>query len=79
MGYQHIRVNDELGYPICDQDGCDSPVHVTLVWTEPKQYCLPCANQVLGIAEVMGFPTPSATIEQFDLYEFEKWRVENNE
>lgn len=26
-----------------------------------------------------GFPTPSATIQQFDLYEFELWRAKHKE
>ena len=75
MGFEHIKVDDEKGYPVCDEKDCELPVHVTLVWTDFKQYCLIHGNKALGVASAMGFPTPSATIEQFDLYEFELWKA----
>ena len=77
--YQHIKVNEELGYPTCDQDGCDSPVHMTLVWTKPQQYCLICGTKAMLVSEKMGFPTPENTVQRFDLYEFEKWRAEKED
>ena len=45
MGHEHIKVDEEKGYPVCDNAECESPVHVTLVWTKPQQYCLPCAKR----------------------------------
>jgi hypothetical protein len=74
MSYEQIRVNEKLGYPTCDQEGCESPVHMTFVWTRPRQYCLIHGNAALQVAQGMGFPTPQDTAQRFDLYEFEKWR-----
>ncbi len=77
--YSQIKVDEELGYPTCDQEGCDSPVHVTLIWDEPKQYCWGHTNQVLHAASAMGFSTPDDTAQRFDLMAFTKWQMERED
>lgn len=53
----------EDGVRLCDQKECEFPATHTMVWTENWQcYCLIHANKMLGVGDVLGFPTPRLTI-----------------
>lgn len=62
-------MSDGMNVRKCDQEGCEYPATHTLVWTEHKYYCLIHANKALGIAAVMGFPTPERTVRQLTIDE----------
>lgn len=53
----------------CDQEGCIIPATHTCVWTGHQYYCPVHINQVLQIADAMGFPTPRLTVRQLTIEE----------
>lgn len=50
------------GIRLCNQEGCEHPAMIWLVWTKPQVYCADHAQRVLAVAEVMGHLTPAATV-----------------
>lgn len=53
---------DKDGVRLCDNDTCELIATHTLVWTEQMHFCIVHANQALGLANMMGFPTPANTV-----------------
>lgn len=53
-------------YPVCSQKGCEAPAIFEYVWTNYQYACAEHMQKVLGIAAVMGFPTPKDTMRMVD-------------
>ncbi len=56
-----MKLNED-GVRLCDSKDCEMIATHWLVWTEPRCYCAPCAQQIIGVGRVMGFSTPAATV-----------------
>ena len=56
----------EQGERLCDNKNCDLIATHTLVWTGHQYYCAIHAQQALGLANHMGFPTPANTVRTLE-------------
>lgn len=53
---------NDLGIRQCDQDGCKAVATHWLVWTAPMVCCVQHMEKAMHVAQMMGHPTPAATL-----------------
>jgi hypothetical protein len=62
MSIQSFSIDLVAERPPCDQKGCTTPAKYSVVWTKRQNYCEEHIAKILKVAQVMGYPTPHATL-----------------